>query len=165
MILQNRKGENMRNRLPPLAVLALCLILAFGLAQTIPWPVLPAPLWLIILEILCAGCLLVPAVASFIRKKTTMSPVSPERATQLVSTGVFGFTRNPMYLGMLLLMLAFALWLGAASSLLAVAVFFWAIDQLQIPDEENALLQSFGQDYAEYKARVPRWLIFNGAVK
>ncbi len=143
---------------PPLALLFICAVCAFALANLIPIVTFTAPLWLVAFELVIGAAFLLPAVTIFVKHETTVSPLSPSSATTLVTNGVFGMTRNPMYVGMLLLLLGFALWLGAISSLAMVVAFFALVDRKQIPAEERSLLDNFGDDYRSYCKRVPRWL-------
>ncbi len=143
---------------PPLALLFICAVCAFVLANLIPIVTFTAPLWLVAFALLTGAAFLLPAVTSFVKHETTVSPLSPSSATTLVTDGVFGVTRNPMYVGMLLLLLGFVLWLGAISSLAMVIAFFALLDRNQIPTEERSLLDIFGDNYRTYCKRVPRWL-------
>ncbi len=94
----------------------------------------------------------------FLRLRTTVNPLAPERATRLVVDGPNRFSRNPMYLGQALLLLAWAVWLAHALALLLVALYPLWITRFQILPEERALAARFGADYAAYRARVRRWL-------
>jgi protein-S-isoprenylcysteine O-methyltransferase Ste14 len=100
----------------------------------------------------------VAAMGSFVRAKTTMNPTKPTAATLLVTHGVFRFTRNPMYLSLVLYLLAWAIYLSNWLALFLVPVFVLYINQFQIEPEERALSTLFGEEYASYKARVRRWL-------
>lgn len=146
-------------KVPPLAQLAICFAIAGGLATYMPILRFHAPSWLVAIEITAGTAFLVPAVVSFIRHKTTVNPQSPSNATSLVTSGVFSISRNPMYVGMLLLLLAFVLWLGEVSALFAAVVFFISIDQFQIKSEEQSLREKFGEAFTKYAKHVPRWLI------
>ena len=99
----------------------------------------------------------VSAIVCFRRARTTVNPLQPHKATQLVIAGPFRFSRNPMYLGLLLQLAGWALWLGSASPWLVLPVLVSAITALQIIPEERALAQLFGEQYAEYKGKVARW--------
>ena len=147
--------------IPPLAQLALCMVTAGLLAAFVPLALFEAPAWLIAATALAGVLFLLPAVLSFIRHKTTVNPQSPDMATTLVTSGVFSITRNPMYVGMLIVLMAFVLWLGAVSTVLVVVAFFLMIDRVQIRGEEAALIQTFGNPFQDYAARVPRWLIMS----
>ena len=146
-------------KIPPLVQLAICFAIAGGLATYVPILSFHTPSWLVVFEIIIGIAFLIPAVMSFIRHKTTVNPRSPSDATSLVTNGVFSISRNPMYLGMLLLLLAFVLWLGEVSALFAAVIFFISIDQFQIRSEEQSLRENFGEAFTEYAKRVPRWLI------
>ena len=98
------------------------------------------------------------AVASFVSVKTTVNPLRPARASSLVTTGIFKFSRNPIYLGDLLMLAAFSLWLGNVVNLAFLVLFVAYINRFQIVPEERALTQLFGENYIAYCARVRRWL-------
>lgn len=95
---------------------------------------------------------------SFRQARTTVNPLRPERATQLVVAGVYRMTRNPMYLGMLLGLVALAVYLAAPLVLAGPVAFVGYMRRFQIEPEERALGAKFGPAYADYKRRVRRWL-------
>jgi protein-S-isoprenylcysteine O-methyltransferase Ste14 len=98
------------------------------------------------------------AMLSFVRVRTTMDPTRPDAASSLVTGGVFRLTRNPMYLSLLLYLLAWGAYLSNWLALLLVPVFVFYINELQIKPEERALSTLFGAEYRSYAARVRRWL-------
>ncbi|MGO1975296.1 MAG: methyltransferase family protein [Propionibacteriaceae bacterium] len=98
------------------------------------------------------------ATRVFAPAETTVSPLAPEEASTLVTGGVFARTRNPMYLGMALVLVGHAVHRRRVRALLPVAAFVGVIDRFQIAREERALLDNFGRDYVAYTARVPRWI-------
>ncbi|WP_336058080.1 methyltransferase family protein [Nitratireductor sp. CH_MIT9313-5] len=147
-------------RIPPLALLALCAALAAALAGFLPVMHLDVPGWVVLLVAGAGALFLLPAVTSFVRHKTTVSPLTPSAATTLVRSGVFAVTRNPMYLGMLIVLLAVVLYLGALSGFAALVLFFVLIDRFQIRFEEKQLLETFGAAYRDYARDIPRWLFF-----
>jgi protein-S-isoprenylcysteine O-methyltransferase Ste14 len=100
----------------------------------------------------------VGGVMSFRRAKTTVNPLKPETSVALVSTGVYSFTRNPMYLGMVLALFAWALYLSSIWSFVGPVLFALYITRFQIVPEERVLDRLFGTPFAEYKKRVRRWL-------
>ncbi len=95
---------------------------------------------------------------SFRKVKTTVNPMSPEKSSALVCTGIYKYSRNPMYLGMALLLLAWAIYLASAWSLLGIVAYVLYITRFQIIPEERAMEKLFGQEYRDYKAKVRRWL-------
>ena len=100
----------------------------------------------------------VGGVMSFRRAKTTVNPLKPETSAALVSTGVYSFTRNPMYLGMVLVLFAWAVYLASIWSFVGPVFFGLYITRFQIVPEERVLDRLFGARFAEYKKRVRRWL-------
>lgn len=98
------------------------------------------------------------AIASFARAKTTVSPLRPDNASSLVTGGLYRFSRNPMYAGLLILLIGWFFRLGAASPAVILALFVAAITILQIKPEERALEAKFGEPYRDYKRRVRRWI-------
>lgn len=102
--------------------------------------------------------LMIVAVASFIAAKTTVNPLRPSRTSSLVTTGIFRISRNPMYLGDLLVLAALAVWLGNVVNVVLLVFFIWYINRFQIIPEERALTNLFGESYVAYCSRVRRWL-------
>lgn len=148
------------NRIPPpllmlatgLSMGAACLALA---PPVIAWP------WragAAALAFASAAIFAPSAVRAFRHAGTTIDPVNIERASALVTTGVFARTRNPMYVSMALLLLAWAAWLGHIVLLAGPTFFILYITAFQIAPEERALATKFGTEYAAYCGRTPRWL-------
>jgi protein-S-isoprenylcysteine O-methyltransferase Ste14 len=107
---------------------------------------------------LLAGIFAFPAVRAFRRAGTTVDPVQVDRASAVVTGGIYRVTRNPMYVGLTLLLVAWALWLGGWRVWLGpVALLLW-LDRFQIRPEEKAMEARFGEEYLRYKAQVRRWL-------
>jgi len=104
------------------------------------------------------GGLMVAAAASMFAARTTINPMKPARASKLVTGGVFRWSRNPIYLGDVLILAALAVWLGQIANLALLPVFVAYIGRFQIRPEERALAARFGAEYAAYRARVRRWL-------
>ena len=100
----------------------------------------------------------IAAMLAFMRSRTTINPLHPERASVLVTDGIYRYSRNPMYLSLLLLLLGHAFeiwnWPAFAGPLLYAAY----MTRFQIWPEERILAQLFGEDYLRYKKRVRRWL-------
>lgn len=98
------------------------------------------------------------ALIIFMRARTTIDPRRPHRTSAMITHGIYRITRNPMYLGLALLLTAFSLWLGNPVGLIGVAVFIFYINRCQIEPEEHHLERLFGEEYRDYKSRVRRWL-------
>ena len=84
--------------------------------------------------------------------------MKPSNTNTLVTDGLYRYTRNPMYLGMLLLLSAYALWLGNPVAVVPLIMFVWYISRFQIMPEELALKKIFGQQFDEYTSSVRRWI-------
>jgi len=108
--------------------------------------------------VVCAAVVGLAAVASFLRARTTVHPNRPEHGSALVTSGVYRYTRNPMYLALLLGLLAFGALLGNVVSLVLSAAFPLYIQRFQIRPEERVLRSLFGQEYERYAQRVRRWV-------
>jgi len=102
--------------------------------------------------------MLVGASRRFRAAGTTFEPFDPSKTSSLVTDGPNAITRNPIYLGLAGLLATHAVVRGGWLPPLPVAVFVAVIDRVQIRPEEDALRRKFGEEYASYCARVPRWL-------
>jgi protein-S-isoprenylcysteine O-methyltransferase Ste14 len=149
-------------KVPPVA---LALITAAGmvaLAWALPAAALPLPASgarVAAAALAAAGVAVALAgVLAFRRMRTTVNPMAPERATALVAVGIFRASRNPMYVGMLLVLAGWAVFLGNAAAALLVPAFVAWMTRFQILPEERALAERFGASYLDYCARVRRWL-------
>jgi len=100
----------------------------------------------------------ISGMVAFRRAKTTMNPIKPGAASSLVSSGVYRFTRNPMYLGLSVSLLGWAMFLSNPLALLGVPLFVLYINRFQINPEERVLSSLFGAEYTAYKEKVRRWL-------
>ncbi len=97
------------------------------------------------------------SLMQFFRSQTTMNPVRPEKAKNLVTTGMYQITRNPMYVGLLFLLIGWGFLLGSFSPFLLLPIFIFLITTQQIIPEERILEEKFGQQYRDYKESVNRW--------
>lgn len=97
------------------------------------------------------------SVIQFMVKKTTTDPLNPNKASKLITNGIYKFTRNPMYLGMLLFLLAFGLKLGNAFNTIIAAGFVSYMNRFQIKPEEEVLAKMFGKEYNIYCKLTRRW--------
>ena len=96
-------------------------------------------------------------VVSFTRAKTSVNPLRPDSTSSLVLSGIYKYTRNPMYLGFLLLLLGWAAFLSNLVALALLPAFVVYMNRFQIGPEERALGSLFAQEYQAYLARVRRW--------
>ncbi|MDH1265327.1 isoprenylcysteine carboxylmethyltransferase family protein [Pseudomonas sp. GD03944] len=147
------------HRVPPvLVVLLWALLMAF-----LAWPegLATPPLWrlgIAGLVALLGGALCLAGVLSFRRAQTTVNPLAPSNASALVASGVYRYSRNPMYLGFAIMLLAWAIFLGVPQAVLGVVGFVIYMNRFQIAPEEQALQQRFGEAFSRYRQQVRRWL-------
>lgn len=94
----------------------------------------------------------------FKKHKTTANPLKPNRASSLVTSGVYQFTRNPMYVGLFCVLMAYGIFLANIYILLVPFVFAAFISYFQIRPEERALEKIFGDEFIDYKQKVRRWI-------
>jgi protein-S-isoprenylcysteine O-methyltransferase Ste14 len=142
---------------PPLIYIVGFLV---GVALELALPIAALPLALAVSAALIGFAIWLAldgaAMLHFRRARTSMIPMKPSSA--LVTSGPYGFTRNPMYLGMAVLYAALALALGVIWALAFLPVVIFAVDRLVIAREEPYLERKFGDNYRDYKRRVRRWL-------
>lgn len=102
--------------------------------------------------------LVVTSMLSFRTASTTVDPFHPEEASKLVTNGVFRYSRNPMYVSLLCVLIGWAIWLGSMLNLFLIAGFVSYITIFQIKPEEEVLKTLFGEAYEEYCSNVRRWM-------
>ncbi len=100
----------------------------------------------------------VAGVREFRRASTTVNPLTPAAASAMVRSGIYRHTRNPMYLGMLLVLAGWAAWLASVAAVAVLPAFVLYMNRLQIEPEERALASLFGSDFEDYRRSVRRWL-------
>ncbi len=146
-------------KFPPLAVLALAAGFMWLGARTTPSANIPLPARnALFLGLAAVGVgIAVAGVVSFRRARTTVNPLKPDSATALVTSGIYRLTRNPMYLGALILLLGWAVFLANAVALILVSTFVLYLNRFQIGPEEKALSTLFGSEFNAYRAKVRRW--------
>lgn len=147
-------------RIPPLLLTGIMAILMWLLSAVTPGVTMPGAVRLIgaSIPLAAATVFILGGVMAFRLARTTVDPRTPEKASALVTTGVYRYTRNPMYVAFALFLLAWAIYLASAWSLVGVAGYVLFIDRLQIPSEERALESLFGDDFRRYREQVRRWL-------
>ena len=151
--------------IPPLVL--TCIIGALMLASkaflsfsAIPLPATPSHYTTAVaLLLMTMGCIpFINAVYLFLTAHTTVNPTQPGTSSSLVTHGIYRITRNPMYLGFLLWLIAWGIYLENMVGLSGPLFFYWYINRYQIPFEETALKDHFGTTYEMYCKKTRRWL-------
>ncbi len=150
----------LEHRIPPPLVALACAVAMWGVAGVTPALELSLPLRMAATAVPALGgaffCL--AGVLSFRRARTTVNPLKPDSASALVTSGIYRLSRNPMYVGFALLLVAWAAWLASPLALSGVLVFVLYINRFQIVPEERALAALFGAEFERYRQAVRRWL-------
>lgn len=143
---------------PPIIALAL-LILVIVLHFTVPPPrIILFPFNLLGILVAIFGRYYVAGKAGKIFKKAGTSLHPSDKPKTLVTKWPYSFSRNPMYLGVVLLLLGVALFIGTAITFIAPVAFLLIMNYGFIPFEEKMLKKVFGKKYEVYKKRVRRWV-------
>ena len=147
-------------KIPPPLVAFVMSILMWFIARAAPTMefVLPARRSIAACVALVGVLIAIVGVAAFRAARTTVNPLRPEKASTLVTSGIYRFTRNPMYLGMLLVLTGWGLFLSNALAFLVLPGFVLYMNRFQIGPEERALESLFAEDFVAYRSKVRRWL-------
>ena len=147
-------------KVPPLLVWLVFAGAMFGVASVGPGIsyTLPARFALALALVVLGAAVALAGVVAFRIKRTTVNPLTPSASSSVVSSGVYRVSRNPMYLGFFLALAGWALYLSNGGAVLLLPAFLAYMTQFQIKPEERALLAKFGSEFAQYMARVRRWV-------
>lgn len=147
-------------KIPPPVVMLLSAAAMWAIATQTPIVTMPGTVKISLsVVLLClAGAFDLAGLIAFRRAKTTINPLNPNKSSTLVADGVYRITRNPMYVGMVFVQLAWGAYLACPWALVMPTLFVAYIQRFQIAPEERALNRLFGADYATYRVRVRRWL-------
>lgn len=146
-------------KIPPAVIFLICVGLMWALNRQIPdWFVIDLGQWLPRV-ILAIGVLVgLGGVIQFSKNSTSVDPHHPEKTSVLVTSGVYNFSRNPMYLAMLLILLGGMTKFGEPAGVIVPILYVWYINEFQIKPEEEIMEQKFGEEFLEYKKEVRRWV-------
>ena len=152
--------QSLELKVPPVPLAAVFGLMMYGVSVVTPaWTfVIPGRAGIAIGLALVATVIAFAGVVAFRANKTTVNPLNPGAASAVVSSGVYRFSRNPMYLGFLLALAAWAFYLSNALAALFLPVFVAYMNRFQIRPEERALLAKFGPAFSQYMAAVRRWI-------
>ena len=102
--------------------------------------------------------IILSAIILFKKYQTTITPLNPSNATKLITDGIYKFSRNPMYLGLLLVLVGISIILSLTGGFFFILLFILYINLFQIIPEENAMVDLFKDEFLEYKKNVRRWI-------
>jgi protein-S-isoprenylcysteine O-methyltransferase Ste14 len=152
--------KSLELKIPPPAIAAFVAAAMWALSRVTPLLQVPTGIRLLLASAVALVGIgfSVAGVISFRRAKTTLDPTKPQLTSSLVSSGIYTVTRNPMYVGLLFVLIALAIFLSSAWALLGPGAYFLYIGRFQIAPEERELTALFGSDYTAYLSKVRRWL-------
>ena len=147
-------------KVPPVALAAIFAAAMFGLSRLAPSAhvVVPGSQAIAVALATCGAAVALAGVIAFRANKTTVNPLTPSASSTVVSTGIYRFSRNPMYLGILLVLIGWAVYLSNPVSACLLPGFVAYMNRFQIRPEEQALLAKFGPRFAQYMTNVRRWV-------
>ena len=142
---------------PPLLVLILVIANCFS-SKKIDLIHLPNQDLISILILLIGILILINPIFKFIKSKTTIDPIKFKKVNKLITSGIYKYSRNPMYLGLLMIVTSTSLFYLNIFSITTPILFYFWINRFQIKREEIFLTEKFGKEYSLYKAKTRRWL-------
>lgn len=150
----------LERKIPPVALFVLFVVAINHISHEFIRFTINLPLNLVVFLVcfVVAGFVGIAGVYEFRRAQTTVNPVKVDTASTVVDSGIFAYTRNPMYLGLFLLLFGFAYWQQNLLSIAFSFTFILYMNRFQILPEERALESLFGASYLDYKQRVRRWI-------
>lgn len=144
-------------KIPPVVVLIVSAGIVVGIPYIFPFYGIRS-IGLCIFFIVMGAIVAFSGVLEFRKSKTTLNPTTPEKSSRIVDTGIYRFSRNPMYLGMAFMLVGLIWGLGNYLSWLGFLAFMLYITRFQILPEEKTLKEIYGEPYKEYLTKVRRWL-------
>ena len=148
----------LNTKIPPPIIAILFAVMIFYFSDSFAYVDLPFKIYISLFFVLLGFFITFSSARNFKKKETTVNPIKPEEASQLVTDGFFKITRNPMYLGMLLFLLGLSIYNGLIVGLVFLPLFVGYITFFQIIPEESAMIEIFGEDYKAYMKKVRRWI-------
>jgi len=147
-------------KIPPLLLMVMIITLMWFVAQWLPNPAIPLAFKIIgFFNFVGLGLMFIGSAGiSFKKANTTLNPMNPDTSSTLVTSDLYEVSRNPMYLGILFILIGCAVFLSNAYALALSVGFVWYMNRFQILPEERVLQTTFGDGFLTYKGKVHRWL-------
>jgi protein-S-isoprenylcysteine O-methyltransferase Ste14 len=151
---------NLELKIPPAIVFLVACVACYYTPDILPYSFILGDSTIMVSRMLFALAIVIGVMGllTFKKASTTVDPVNINKASNLVTEGIFQFTRNPMYVAMALGIISIGMRFDSALNLVWLLVYVMFITRFQIMPEERALLKIFGEPYAEYLQKVRRWI-------
>ena len=147
----------MKNTIPPPIVTFICALLIYLSKPIFPELIIKYSNLISLVFLIFGLVIIIISFQRFKKEKTTINPINIEKASSLVTGGIFKYSRSPMYLGMLLILISITIRFNIYGGILIVGFFVYFITYFQILPEEKAMLKLFGEDFINYKNETRRW--------
>jgi len=145
-------------KIPP-PILVLILVISIYLSKNkLEIIYLPYKHSISLLILLIGIFILINPVFKFIKSKTTVNPIKFKKVNKLVTSGIYKYSRNPMYLGMILIIISTSVFYLNYYSIITPLIFYFWINRFQIKREEIFLKEKFGKEYLLYSSKTRRWI-------
>ena len=148
---------NLKTKIPPPLITLICILIIYFFEKEFiffeDWNIYISGFFLLwgLIIIACA-------VFKFAKTKTTVDPTKPSKTSSLVISGIYRITRNPMYLGMLFLIISFTFYKLSLVGAIVIPSFIFYINKYQIEPEESEMRKKFGENFEDYCKKVDRWI-------
>ena len=145
-------------KIPPPILVFILVISNYFSSKKIDLIILPNQTLISILILLIGILILINPIFKFIRSKTTIDPIKFKRVNKLITSGIYKYSRNPMYLGFLIIVISTSIFYLNIYSITTPFFFYFWINRFQIKREEIFLTEKFGKEYLQYKTKTRRWI-------
>lgn len=125
---------------------------------TIGWFAPGIDSWIVLALVAVGGLFGLLGLIQFYNNSTSIDPHKPDKASNLVTAGIYSISRNPMYVGLVFLLTGYGFYLGNLLTLFVLPLFVGYMNRYQIIPEEKVMAEKFGDEYLKYKSEVRRWL-------
>ena len=158
LILKITFGSKKKLKIPPPILVIILITSIYFSSDKLDSISIPHRTLFSILILFTGILVIINPVVKFIKSKTTVNPVEFKNVEKLVTSGIYKYSRNPMYLGMIMIIISTAVYYLNFFSLLTPFIFYFWINRFQIKREEVFLEEKFGQEYLSYKTKTRRWI-------
>ena len=145
-------------RIPPPILVLVLVISNFFSSKKIDLIHLPNQDLISIIILLIGVLILTNPIFKFIKSKTTIDPIKFKKVNKLITSGIYKYSRNPMYLGLLMIVISTSIFYLNIFSITTPFLFYFWINRFQIKREEIFLTEKFGREYKSYKTKTRRWV-------
>ncbi len=158
LILKITFGPKKKLKIPPPILVIILITSIYFSSYKLDLISIPYRILFSILILFIGILVIINPVVKFIKSKTTVNPVEFKNVEKLVTSGIYKYSRNPMYLGMIMIIISSTVYYLNFYSLLTPFIFYFWINRFQIKREEVFLEEKFGQEYLSYKTKTRRWI-------